>query len=513
MITDTRDLPDRATFEADVCVVGAGAAGIALALPFAGGPIRVVLLEGGGVTAEPDGRGIYQVVDGRAPRLCVDPSRTWYFGGNTNHWNANCRPLDDADFEARDWIAHSGWPIRRTDLSPCYERAQALCGLGDVRWYDLEACRPHLHHGPLAVDPATLTTKLLHACPVPAFGELHRRRIEDAANVRLLLHARAERLEAVRAGNRVVAVEATKADGRSLRVEAGAFVLAAGAVENAHLLLGSAPNGSRGLGNDADLVGRFFMEHWYVDIPLTHNGRDVGLYDEIQTVGDARVWGQLAISDDLQRAQRAPGLSLWFRRIGAGGPAIAPAARQPRLARMLADAKLAIGDPREAAAYALRRLGHRRNGASPQAYYMRVQLEQTPHPENRVRLSPQRDRREARALDLALRFGDDERHRHLESLRIATAAIGLDGRRLRRQLALRLDAGRAGFFTHHSGTTRMSADPAHGVVDADCRVHGVDNLFACGSSVFPTTGTAPPTLTIVALALRLADHLQRSRGV
>jgi len=155
MFVDSRELPDHATVQADVCIVGAGAAGISLARELAGSPLRIVLLEDGGIAPEVEGRGIYQLVGGRGPnpRLQLDPSRTWYFGGCTNHWNGFCRPLDEEDFAPRDWIPHSGWPIRRSTLLPYYERAQAACGLGDSRWYDLEACRAHLEHPPLDVDP------------------------------------------------------------------------------------------------------------------------------------------------------------------------------------------------------------------------------------------------------------------------------------------------------------------------------------------------------------------------
>jgi choline dehydrogenase-like flavoprotein len=161
MFTDTRDLPDRSTVQADVCVIGGGAGGIALAREFVATPARVILLESGGLVAEPDGRGIYRVVAGATPGLAVDPSLASYLGGNTNHWSGNCRPMDEADFEPRAWIPHSGWPIRKPQLLPYYERAQAVCGLSDLRWYDLDACRAHLSHPPLDADPATLTTKVM----------------------------------------------------------------------------------------------------------------------------------------------------------------------------------------------------------------------------------------------------------------------------------------------------------------------------------------------------------------
>lgn len=522
MFVDTRDLPDHGTVQADVCVVGAGAAGIALALEFVGSPVRVVLLEIGGLTAERDGRGIHRVVPGSAPRLSVDPSLTWYFGGNTNHWFGNCRPLDEADFAPRDWIRRSGWPICRQQLLPYYERAQSVCGLSDFRWYDLDACRAHLKHRPLDVDPATLTSKVMHACPVLSFAELHRHRLDAAENVRVLLHARALRLKTNAGGDQVQAVETVGADGRRSHIEAGMFVLAAGGIENARLFLCSNDACPNGLANDHDLVGRFFMEHWFLDIPLGgwSDARDLGFYDEPQPIGAARVWGQLALSDELLRQERVPGLSLWFHptppaapNAGSAGRIVALLRQRARLKQPLIDVRLALSDPVNTVRHVLEKL--RRRGASDiarKSWFVRVQLEQTPDPENRIRLSSQRDAHGQTGVELALRLTAEERQGHVKSLKIAGAALGINEQSLVRQLQLRLDAGRFGFFTHHTGTTRMHNDPAHGVVDADCRVHGVSNLFVAGSSVFPTAGTAAPTLTIVALALRLADHLRHSRG-
>ncbi|MGH3056265.1 MAG: hypothetical protein ACRDL7_14930, partial [Gaiellaceae bacterium] len=107
------------TLEADICVVGTGAAGIPLALKLAHTPLRVLLLESGGLTADRDGPPLYRVVDDDSPRLVNDTSRRWFFGGNTNHWFGNCRPLDAADFTPRDWIPYSGWPLRTCCPTMC----------------------------------------------------------------------------------------------------------------------------------------------------------------------------------------------------------------------------------------------------------------------------------------------------------------------------------------------------------------------------------------------------------
>jgi choline dehydrogenase-like flavoprotein len=523
MFVDTRDLPDGCTVQADLCVVGAGAAGIALALEFVGTPVRVVVLESGGPVAEHNGRGIYRVVAGSTPELSVDPSLTCYLGGNTNHWAAHCRPLDEADFEPRGWVQHSGWPIRRQELLPYYERAQGICGLSDFRWYDLDACRAHLQHQPLDVDPATLTNKVVHACPVRSFAALHSQRLEAAENVRIVLHARALRLKTNAGADHVHAVETIGAGGRRSHVEAGVFVLAAGGVENARLLLCSNDVSRNGLANDHDLVGRFFMEHWYVDIPLGRWGgvHDLVFYDTPQPVGAAYVWGHLALSEELLRRERMAGLSLWVRPIppaapsvGAVGRVMAFLRRQARLKQPLTDIQLALSNPGNVTGRARTELSRRSEPRLPRpGYLLRVQIEQTPDPENRIRLTSQSDRYGSPDVDLVLRLAEEERRGHVRALRIVGAALGLHGPRLARQLQLRLGARRFGFFAHHMGTTRMHSDPARGVVDADCRVHGVSNLFVAGSSVFPTAGTAAPTLTIVALALRLAEHLRNRRGM
>lgn len=523
MFVDTAGLADHGTAQADLCIIGAGAAGIALALQFADTPARVVLIESGGLVAERNGRGIYRVVASPTPGLCVDSSLTWYFGGNTNHWTANCRPLDEADFEPRDWIRYSGWPIRRQQLLPYYERAQAMCGLSDFRWYELDACRPQLTHHPLDVDPATLTSKVVHTCPVQSFADLHREHLGAAENVRVLLHARALRLQTDPDGDRVHAVEIVGGDGSRSHIEAGAFVLASGGIENARLLLCSNDVRRNGLANANDLVGRFFMEHWYTDVPIGRWGEapDIGFYDEIQLVGAARVWGHLVLSEELTRRERVAGLSLWFHPTppaapsgGSAGRVLAFLRERARLRQPLTDIQLALSDPGAMASHVLSRLRRRDEPRRPhESYVLRVQLEQTPDPENRIRLSSERDRLGLPGVELVLRLADEERRGHVRSLSIVAAALGLNGPRLARQLQLRLGAGRLGFFAHHMGTTRMHSDPTQGVVDADCRVHGVANLFVAGSSVFPTAGTAAPTLTIVALALRLADHLRESRGM
>ena len=512
----------------DICVIGGGAAGISFATTFCDTSTQVVLLEGGTLVPEVDSRNIYRVVPGTRPILDVDPSRSWHFGGNTNHWFGNCRPLDTADFAHRDWIPYSGWPISRHELLPYYERAQQVAGLGDFGWYDLDACRLHLEHLPLDIDEAVLETRVLQTCPVPSFAELHHRRLEASSNVRILLRTQALRLKMDGRGDRVGAVEAVDLDGNRLHIEAEVFVLAAGGVENARLLLCSDEPNHNGLGNDHDLVGRFFMEHWCFDIRLgAWKSGDLELYHGLpaggvgtvgagglQAVGDARVWAQLALSEELMQDERLPGLSMWFPLVVTDALSVQATRRlaksviaRRRSEQPLTDVRLFLTDPVEVSMHVLRKF--HRGGEEPRAgCSLRVQLEQTPDPENRIRLSSTRDRFGRPLAELELRLSAAARQDHIRSVGVAADAVGLDGKHIARQIRLMLDTGLFDFLWHHLGTTRMDDDPTRGVVDANCQVHGTANLFVAGCSVFPTGGTAAPTLTIVALALRLADFIQ-----
>jgi choline dehydrogenase-like flavoprotein len=353
---------------------------------------------------------------------------------------------------------------------------------------------------------------------VPSFDQLYGRRIREADNVRVCLGIRAQRLETNAAGDLVRAVVGCDAEGRRLRVSARVVVLAAGGIENPRLLLGSTDVHRNGIGNAHDLVGRFFMEHPFVDIPLGESSRACDLFFQPRRhrIGETTVWTQLALSDALMRRERVTGLSLWPAPPAAppsGTPGTATDSGQPDSLprrRLPTRVRGLWRDPAAAAAQAWRRLT-RRDGVTTAAdsRFLRVAFEQAPDPRNQVRLRTERDRFGLPAAELVYRLTDEDVQRHARSLAIAARALGLDGERIAERMQRRWRDGEVYFFWHHMGTTRMHPDPRHGVVNGDCRVHGVSNLFIAGSSVFPTSGTAAPTLTIIALALRLAEHIRQ----
>jgi choline dehydrogenase-like flavoprotein len=249
MIEDLRRLEDGAELETDVCVVGAGAAGIALAREFLAGDTRVILLESGGLRSD---RAEEALNEGEAAGMSADSlteGRERVLGGTTALWAGQCLPAEPNVFEPRDWVAHSGWPFDERELEPFYRRAEALFRIeGEVYderiWDSFGVERP-------AVDPSRLVHRFTVWCPQPHLGRLYRKELERSAAVRVLLHATATRVRAT--SGRFEAVTVRGPDGRSATVRARRCVLAGGAIENARLLLAS------GLGND--VVGRYFQDH------------------------------------------------------------------------------------------------------------------------------------------------------------------------------------------------------------------------------------------------------------
>jgi choline dehydrogenase-like flavoprotein len=525
VIDDARRLDDGAVVGADLCIVGAGPAGLTIARELAGGPLRVCLLETGGPRGAGRAQRLLAGDSAGSPYPPLERTRAAGFGGTSSVWTGGCRALDAFDFEPRSWIPHSGWPFGRDELDRAYERAAALCGV-DGAADDPRRAGPE---APVLTLPSDrLRTLLWRLSPPVRFGEAYRDEIAGADGVRVLLHAHALHLEAG-ADDRVTAILAGTLGGRRFRVEARAFVLAAGGIENPRLLLLSSA-GRGGLGNAHDLVGRFFMEHPYVNaalFDLERHRSTFAFYERLANGGATGrgALGVLALGDALVRREELVRCGFVFLPGYKAHPAFASSAVESilelqRLARIrtLPESPgrhlraVAAGVPSLAALVRAKRAERRR--VRPR-FVARAFLESVPDPENRVTLARRRDAFGRPCAFLRWRPGERERR----TLARAVEVLGeeLAAARMGRVAALPDDPATGwpaslGGGNHHIGTTRMHPDPARGVVDADGRVHGVVNLFVAGSSVFPTSGLANPTLTIVALALRLARHLERTLG-
>jgi choline dehydrogenase-like flavoprotein len=528
MLTDARTLAAGTRRDVDVCVVGAGAAGITLALELMGSGLRVLLLESGGEEEDPATQDLYAGDSVGRPITTLDSPlrleqmRLRYLGGTTNHWAGFCRPLQAIDFEERDHLAVSGWPFGPDELEPHMPRAAELARISTSD-FSLDTWEPKMGFPPLDLGADAIETFVYQTTFGMKFGAVYRRDLETADDVEVLLHANVVNL-ATTDGRRVDRVDVRTLDGVQIEVEAEAYVLATGGIENARILLASTDADPGGLGNGNDLVGRHFTEHLqiYAGFALLEEDASLPGFNGTQvTVEQGRHTGhehgvKYALGLTEQHVRDAATTGLEIQMVTSNYPAATPLHRD--------------GITTDDVGSLLRRAGD----TPAVSAYLQGLAEQELDPESRVLLGSTTDALGMRRVQLDWRYSQADRRRALDGFRVAAEAIGASGLG-RVQLVpggVHADAVDnlvpdewvslyssspaaidetdfpIGMGFHHMCTTRMAADPARGVVDADCRMHEVENLWVGGSSVFATGGVATPTYTIVALATRLADHLR-----
>ncbi|MGH7926625.1 MAG: FAD-dependent oxidoreductase, partial [Candidatus Binatia bacterium] len=262
MLLDLREMDSPGPFEADICIIGAGAAGIAIAREFLDSRIKVCLVESGGLTSEDETQQLATGENVGRPYYPLELARFREFGGSTGRWGGACAPLNDLDFEHRPWVPHSGWPIGKRDLEPFYARAQTLFEVGA---YDYQ---PQNWEGNgirfLDFTPDTVVTQLWQMSPETNFGVAYRKPLQQSQDVTVLLHANVTEIITDERAASVKGVRVVTLVGKSATVNARVVILACGGIENARMLLLTNKVEATGLGNRHDLVGRFFMEHPHV---------------------------------------------------------------------------------------------------------------------------------------------------------------------------------------------------------------------------------------------------------
>ena len=565
MFIEARTVPADAVIEADLCVVGCGAAGMTIAKELVGSSLKVAIIESGGLEFDQATSELNQGDVIGLPYFDLQFARMRFFGGSTNHWGGVCRPEEPIDFEARDWIPHSGWPISRADLDPYYARAAETVGL-PVEGRELAAWEKLSPYPTLPLDEERIVTVVAQVVESRdrSFAPRFRKDLEAAANVSVYLHANATEIETDGTGGRVERIHVASLEGGRFTVNAGVFVVATGGIENPRLLLSSDRVRPNGVGNDHDLVGRYFMEHPRFDAGVilpTDPRMQIGFY-EVHDVPGTSILGYLSLSDQAAEADSladvqirltpiyppevqaaldaaavgslrnvidavrgrgadsfgedlknvAGDLMTWQQTVIPGGPIPVPLpevvdefVRKASDNELEAILPLIFGD--------IATTGYRdlAGGLPLDGISLSTRVEQVPNPDSRITLGTKVDAVGMRRVEFDWQLTELEMHSVVRTMELLGAELGRTG--LGR---LRVDV-EEGTNTwprdleggwHHMGTTRMSDDPTQGVVDRDCRVHGVDNLYIAGSSVFTTAGSGTPTMTIVALALRLTDLLK-----
>jgi choline dehydrogenase-like flavoprotein len=548
MMIDARTLPGHEVIETDVCIVGCGPAGLTLALEFANQNFRVCLLESGGLE-EPDAEA-KSLSRGKTPPgyPAMEVVYNRQFGGTAAIWHiqigngeigARFIPFNETDFDQRSEIPYSGWPITRADMEPFYERAQTICKLGP---YNYEPEYWEREDTPqIRFSSDRIKSIICQFTRAATFHQDYREVIQQAQNITNYLHATVAEIETNEAASEVTALRVISEPGKEFRITAKVFILAAGGIEVPRLLLLSNQVQKEGLGNQNDLVGRFFMDHpcyfgglWFP--PSRQLFNQAGLYD-LRRVDNTPIMGRFVLTQEVVRREGVMNVFGFLHPRTAGYKSLAVQSLKTLLSsirsgRMPKDVGKHLGivlnGVGDITAIALKRLFSPKIDLTPAdkggwsylpnkdklftSFELFLSAEQVPNPNNRIVLIDEKDPLGRQRVQL---HWDWKHPIDLHTIRkaqeifkeeIERAGLG--------RLEIQRDEGNIPYMTassaHHlMGTTRMHNDPKQGVVDENCRVHGISNLYIASSSVFPTGGQVNPTLTIVAMAVRLADHIKQ----
>jgi choline dehydrogenase-like flavoprotein len=494
---DARTLPSDASSAPhpapDLAIIGGGPAGIALAMALADTKLKILLLESGGMNFDPAVQKMYAGSQtGYEP---LDADRLRYLGGGTNHWGGWCRPMDESDFEVRAWVPSSGWPFGRAALEPYYPRAQSLVEAG--AWaYDQGGNALAAAHGPMlrlgkgGVYTTWFQFSKMRGDVLPTqFGHRYEQDLRAQANLTVWLNANVTAIRLASDAASVDRLDVATLNGKRFTVKPRYTVLACGGIENARLLLVSNDVMKPGIGNMTDQVGRYFADNPVprdVATLVVFAGKPAPYYGDHVDMGHGAILRAAFAPTDAWRRQARVGGSLTTVEQPVELDEIGKAAVATTAAALGADA------------------------SSARAFSLGCGLELIPDPERRVTLTPEKDALGLPRPKLANTISDEDFARYRRTL----AELG------RQLLASKTGMLRINHTTrdewmkgmewghHHLGTTRMHDDPRRGVVDANARVHGVPNLYIAGSSIFPSYSASNPTMNLIALTLRLADHLK-----
>lgn len=509
--------------EADLCIVGSGPAGLTLASEFADTKHQVIVLEAGGFDYEGATQEIYdgQVISRGYP---VASSRLRMFGGTSGHWTGQCGMLPARHLQDRPEVTDASWPISLDELVPYYRKANHLLELGHFD-YDKAAAKS-LARGvePAAEGPLAPFVWRRRLGDHLRFGRRLRKEMERVANIHVFLHANVTGLITNEQASQLEEIHFSTLDGKQGIVRARYGVLACGGLEVPRLLLNTDDVQPFGLGNYRGMVGRYFMEHPNAAIGRLYLANSqaattLGLLfervrDHTPPVG---LWKPaLCLGEAFEREQKIGGG--YYRFNSRKLPWIKGVSRFLSPSSSLLERVELLARFFDEWAYASFRVARGYDPGFVQyaddKAVVFIEFEQLPNRNSRVFLTEDRDRLGLRrlALDWRLTTQDIRTARAMGEAIAREAYLSGWGRfsfdEWLLEDGIELD-GNFGFGYHHIGTTRMAYDPQFGVVDPVCRLFDCDNLYIASSSVFPTASFVNPTMTIVALAYRMADELKK----
>lgn len=539
--------------EADVAIVGAGPAGIVLALELARANHRVLLLESGDSDFDREVQRLGDTVGGDPHHVEMSLATRRQVGGASNIWGGRCVPFDPIDFEPRAIAGEARWPLGYEEIARYLQRAcdWSVCGSAIFESRDI----PELADRSIVpgFQDGEVRAGTLERWSLPTnFGRVHRAALERSRTLRL--ERRLTCTEIVARGREgdgweVDHLRARGDGGRVVRIRAARYVIAAGGLESTRLLFASNREHPGGIGNHSGHLGRWYMAHVEARVGRLHftTAPDRTIYAHERDGDGVYVRRRFTLAPEAQRAERLPNVAMWLVNPEIGDPAhgsailsfvylalssplgryfVAEGIRQAHIKTsgppaVRAHLRNVVRDLPRTAAFALDfgyrrflRRGRKVPGffvpSAANVYPVLYHGEHLPHWESFVEPTAERDAHGMPRLRTHLHFSEED----VRSVRRAHEALdrSLRSQGLGRVELLHEDvegAVREQLFGgyHQAGTTRMSALPEDGVVDRNLAVHGFEDLFVASSSTFPTSSQANSTFMLLAFALRLADHL------
>lgn len=547
MLIDATQLDSSNVLDTDICIVGAGPAGVTLAIELGKSGVQIILVECGGEMARNDEVDRFK---GEAKPRNIHPPLNMYrrtgIGGTTAVWGGRCVPYDPIDFEARDYMAESGWPISYESIARYYGRATQLCEAGEnaysVRETFGDSALPMLagfHGTSINMDGIER-----FSCPTH-FGRRYGQDLRNANNIRVLHHATCTSVNLSDTGTRVVSVTLRVSHGKEFQIKARHYVLALGGMETTRLLLASNDIQKNGIGNDGDKLGRFYMCHLvaFAGLLKMRSPESSVIFGYEQSKEGVYCRRRIGVTAEAQRANAMGNiiarphyasawdpkhgnaiLSMLFLskvllqpeyRVAFGGNPLTNANVRSRVSAHLGNVLRDIPGVVKLANDVIwkRFLAHRKLPSvmlrsANNEYPLDFNVEQTPLSTSRISLMSGRDEYGVPRLSVDWQYSPFDAQTVVKFLRLFQQELVASGCG-----TLSFDEDKLDFAPvggHHIGTTRMARSYREGVVDENAKVFGVENLYVCSSSVFPTSSHANPTLTIVAMALRLAEHLSQA---
>jgi choline dehydrogenase-like flavoprotein len=520
MIIDLEQAGELAPSHSSVCVAGAGAAGICLALELAKCGLSVALLESGGWNEEPATQALYASEISGVPHAGIHKGRFRVLGGSTTHWAGQILELDSNNFDARPWIANCGWPFPKQVLQPYYLRALELEGLGsvvsedDAIWESIHCAAPDFGED--------LEPFFSRWCLEPNFVRLHGEKLRNSRNIIVYLHANLREIHLAESHENLNGLRCQTLGGRGATFTADHYVFCMGGIESARVLMQPLARAHTAPWNVHDNVGRYFQDH--IDATLLEikpaSRRLLHLWFDNVYRSSFKYHPYVKLSPRAQERLECLAVSASFSFDSAKSEAYEELIS---VARQMFRGNVRGGTLARAAGYlplggfvvrkAVRRfLQGRGYNASEGGVFLRFHSEQAPNRESRIELSSERDATGMFRSRLHWAVTDQEIHTMQQFARvigqefcrggfaevIPNPSLAQGGSEL---------ISRFEDSYHHMGATRMANSPQWGVVDSNLRLFGVRNGYVCSSSVFPTSGFSNPTHTIIALAVRLSDHL------